>query len=214
MSFCGLWVSVLTAASPGMADGLPDAPLLQAEEVPLPASADPSASGLMLQRRFDDPYRGSWRMGEVGAGAGGVLVADVLSLGIGFGAALALCEGSCGSGDGSALGAIIVTALISVAVDIALTPLFATVFAHWWSSPEAAGSLGKSFLYSFAAKGLELVSLVVAIAVPVLAPLCGSIALALHFIGVPMAASMGLHSISSDESPALAATRGVPVLAW
>lgn len=193
---------------------LPDAPLVKADlpvapRAEAPVSLAPAAVLAETHTFEGDPFRGTFRGGEVGAASAGVFLGDLMSIAIGLGGGFALCDSSCTSSDAAPLGLIAAVAAVGVAADILLTPIFAAAFAHWWSAPDSAGSMAKSLLLAYGAKVLELVSLVAALALAPLAIVLGPLALAIHCVGVPLAASYGLHWSSTDAGSA-----GVQVASW
>jgi hypothetical protein len=145
-----------------------------------------------------DPHAGSLVAGEVALGAVFVLGVDALSILAGFGlfyALLAAGEGWVG---------LAVGGILAVLLDVALAPLGAALGAHLASAKRGdnglGGALGGAYLMQIPVTLLAVGGLVAEQLVrqlTFLTPLLQLLFLVGHYLGLPIGASLGIHSGSA-----------------
>lgn len=191
-------------AAHAQSEALPPPPLPGEESVQpgaaTPGEQDEVADDFGIRA---DPYAGTFVGKEVGGGALGVLAADVLSVGIGIGAFLAIYSAD----PNAALGAAVVGLLGGALLDLVLAPLGAALGVYWTAPKDSShNGLFGAVLGAYAAQlGIGILQLAISGASAAAfgytsSDAAGAISLAssllflaLHYVAMPMVASYGLH---------------------
>jgi hypothetical protein len=186
-------------------DSLPPPPLVEAPEQapPQPAPTPPPTAGRVsppIPQLEADPSAGSIVGGEIALGALLVLGVDAISIAAGLGVAMAMIPSGGGSGLSylGAFAALYVGALVALAIDFALAPLGAALGAHLASRKRGDNGMLGALLGAYAMQLVALGALGASVLTAgasgsPLSSLLGIVAVAMHYLGLPIGASLGIH---------------------
>lgn len=166
--------------------------LVQVLDLQLPPPATPAV----------DPYKGSLRAGEVGVGIGTAVLGSVASVLLG---ATVAVLGSAGSSQEVPAG-LVAGILVDLGLQLVAVPAAVALVEYGYADLPLAGSLWRAVGYVAVAQvGAVVGSIVLGVVVDLLVHTNGAVGslvfLALELVGLPIAASLGLHGGDEARGP-------------